>query len=66
VLSGTAVAQIGDQTHSAAQGALIVPAGVQFNLSNPSVLPFRAIAVLPVGGRAQIGQQASFTPPWIV
>ena len=49
----------------AAGGALIVPAGIEFTLTNPGDEPFEAIASLPVGGRATVaGEQ--ITPPWAV
>jgi mannose-6-phosphate isomerase-like protein (cupin superfamily) len=64
-LSGTALAQIGGDTHLLAEGdALIVPAQTEFTLSNPGPDAFVAIAVLPVGGTARIGQAPAFAPPW--
>jgi mannose-6-phosphate isomerase-like protein (cupin superfamily) len=48
----------------AAGGAVIVPSDTDFSLSNPHDKPFEAVAVLPVGGRAMIGDAPPFTPPW--
>ncbi len=48
----------------AAGGAVIVPEDTDFALSNPHDAPFEAVAVLPVGGRARLGDQPAFTPPW--
>lgn len=44
-------------------GALIIPRGTDFALANPYTLPFRAVAVLPVGGAAIVGGD-TFVPPW--
>ena len=65
VLSGTAIAEIGKERHRLSVGdAIIVPAMTDFSLSNDSAEPFEAIAVLPVGGQAIIGNDAPFVPPW--
>jgi mannose-6-phosphate isomerase-like protein (cupin superfamily) len=64
VLSGRAQVQLGDVTRQAGAGdTIVVPAGVQFGLANSGDEPLRAIACLPVGGQACLGDQA-FTPPW--
>jgi mannose-6-phosphate isomerase-like protein (cupin superfamily) len=64
-LSGSATAQIGTEKYVVAAGdTLIVPAFVDFTLSNPNETDFSAIAILPVGGQAVIGSDAPFTPPW--
>jgi quercetin dioxygenase-like cupin family protein len=44
--------------------AVIVPAHVDFALSNPHDTPFEAVAVLPIGGQAVMGSAMPFTPPW--
>jgi quercetin dioxygenase-like cupin family protein len=44
--------------------ALIVPAHTNFTISNHSDSNFRALAVLPVGGQAQLAGELPFTPPW--
>ena len=46
-----------------AGGAVIVPPGTEFALANPYDEPFRAVAVLPVGGEAMMGGE-TFIPPW--
>lgn len=64
-LSGQATATIGGQTHHMQPGdALVIPANTDFSLANPHAMPFNAVAVLPVGGMAQIGVDPAFTPPW--
>jgi quercetin dioxygenase-like cupin family protein len=63
-LEGEAIARLGGDEHRVTPGsALVVPAGVTLELSNPHARPFRAVAVLPVGGQAALGQEL-FTPPW--
>jgi mannose-6-phosphate isomerase-like protein (cupin superfamily) len=44
--------------------AVIVPADTDFALFNPGDVPFEAIAVLPVGGKAVLPDAPPFTPPW--
>ena len=62
-LAGRAVLHIdGAEHHLAAGGAAIVPANVDFALSNPNAAPFEAIAVLPVGAQAIFGGNPPFTP----
>ena len=64
-LEGRAIAVIGDATHELTpESALIVPANTLFSLSNPGSVPFRAVAILPVGGQALISGGRAFTPPW--
>jgi mannose-6-phosphate isomerase-like protein (cupin superfamily) len=46
-----------------AGGAVIVPARTEFALANPYAEPFRAVAVLPVGGEAVMDGE-TFIPPW--
>jgi len=63
-LEGQALARLeGEEFNFTPGSALIVPAGVSLELSNPHSNPFRALAVLPVGGQAAVGGQV-FTPPW--
>ena len=33
-------------------------------IRNPDATPFRAVAILPVGGQARIAGQPAFVPPW--
>jgi uncharacterized cupin superfamily protein len=64
-IEGEAQARVGEQLHMFAPGcALTVPKEVEFELSNPGAVRFRAVVVLPVGGQAVIGDEAPFTPPW--
>jgi mannose-6-phosphate isomerase-like protein (cupin superfamily) len=66
-LEGRALARIGDKTYEVTAGsALVVPADTEFEISNPDPTPFRAVAILPVGGQAIIAGGAPFTPPWAV
>jgi mannose-6-phosphate isomerase-like protein (cupin superfamily) len=65
VLSGTAIAEIGKEQYRVSEGdVIIVPAMTDFSLSNEGAEAFEAIAVLPVGGQAIVGNDAPFTPPW--
>lgn len=64
-LQGRALAEVGDERHELRAGcALVVPAGTAFALANPGPEPFRALAVLPVGGQVVLDDGAPFTPPW--
>lgn len=64
-LDGAARATVGDRTHELRPGcALVVPAGTELRLDNPSDAPFRAVAMLPVGGQALLDGQEAFTPAW--
>jgi quercetin dioxygenase-like cupin family protein len=63
--AGCAVVTLDGVSHELSVGcALIVPADVDFALSNPHDMPFEAVAVLPIGGRARMGSAPPFTPPW--
>jgi mannose-6-phosphate isomerase-like protein (cupin superfamily) len=65
VLDGIGRFTIGaEEFDVSAGGAVIVPADTDFSLSNPHDKPFEAVAALPVGGRARIGDAPPFTPPW--
>ena len=67
ILAGQALAHIdGDEYAVGAGDTLIVPAGSAFSLANPHAELFEAIAVLPVGARASIGDGQWFMPPWTV
>lgn len=64
-LEGCAEVGIDGQRQALRAGdALVLGVGQTLSLSNPGSLPFRALAVLPVGGQAVIGDQPAFTPPW--
>ncbi|ATQ77182.1 cupin [Massilia violaceinigra] len=64
-LEGHATAKIGDQSFEVTPGsALVVPPHTMFTITNSGATPFKAVAVLPVGGQAVIAGQPAFTPPW--
>ena len=64
-LAGRARATVGAEAHTLEPGdTLIVPAGETFALANPGSAPFEALAVLPVGGKAELPGMAPFSPPW--
>lgn len=66
LLSGRAVFTLGEEEVEAGAGdAVIVPAHTLLSLANPYIEPVEAIAILPVGARARIGEDGEpFTPPW--
>lgn len=64
-LEGRALATVGGQAYEVTPGsALVVPPHTMFTITNPDAAPFKAVALLPVGGQAVIAGQAPFTPPW--
>ena len=64
-IEGRALAQLGAETQELTPGsALVIPAAIEFSIHNPHPAPFKAVAVLPVGGQATIAGQPAFTPPW--
>jgi quercetin dioxygenase-like cupin family protein len=64
-LAGSAVASLQDEHIEIHAGdTLIVPAGEVFSLGNSSSETFDAIAVAPVGVRAQMPTGESLVPPW--
>jgi quercetin dioxygenase-like cupin family protein len=66
-LRGCARIEVAGVTHDLTAGsAIAVPANTTMSLANPGTEPFHAIAVLPVGGQAVIGDEPAFTPPWAV
>jgi mannose-6-phosphate isomerase-like protein (cupin superfamily) len=65
VLEGTASVRLADTTETASAGdAILVPADVQFELTNAGGTPLRLICCLPVGGQARLADGTTFTPPW--
>lgn len=63
-MAGSAIATLGGMDHPLAPGdTLVVPAGVEFMLANPSEYAFEAFVSFPVGGQAQT-HGGTFTPPW--
>ena len=64
-LQGCAQLEVGGVAYELPAGcAFAVPANTTMSLSNAGPEPFHAIAVLPVGGQAMIGEEPAFTPPW--
>jgi quercetin dioxygenase-like cupin family protein len=64
-IDGSAIADIDGERHVVSAGeTLIIPAYVDFALSNPNEAGFAAIAIFPVGGQAVVGKDVPFTPPW--
>ena len=65
VLEGTASAQIAGHAEPAQAGdAIVVPAGVEFELANAGAGPLRLVCCLPVGGQGRLADGTTFTPPW--
>ncbi len=65
VLDGSASVRIGDVSGSAERGdAIVVPAHIDFELSNASDTVLTMLCCLPVGGQALLDGGATFTPPW--
>ena len=65
-LEGSAVVEVGgQQTIVGAGDCLILPATTPFTLTAGQEGPFRAVACMPVGGRAiMLPDGATFVPPW--
>jgi mannose-6-phosphate isomerase-like protein (cupin superfamily) len=65
VLEGTASVRIaGSDGRAEAGDAIVVPAGVEFELANADAGPLRLVCCLPVGGQGRIADGDPFTPPW--
>ncbi|MBA2308748.1 MAG: cupin domain-containing protein [Pseudonocardiales bacterium] len=65
VLSGRAAVRLGGQRYEAEQGdAIVVPAATAFELAPAGDTALTALCCLPVGGRARVGDDEPFTPPW--
>ncbi len=64
VLEGSATTTVDGREATAEAGdAIVVPAGVPFEISNSAVGPLRLLCCLPVGGEA-VTADGRFTPPW--
>lgn len=64
VQGGRARVRLGDHQGEAGPGdAIVVPAGVEFEVSNCSDETLALLCCLPVGGQAVLGGD-TFTPPW--
>jgi mannose-6-phosphate isomerase-like protein (cupin superfamily) len=65
VLDGVASVRVGDVSGAARPGdAIVVPAGVAFELANQGDAALRLLCCLPVGGQARLDDGTMFTPPW--
>jgi mannose-6-phosphate isomerase-like protein (cupin superfamily) len=65
VLEGAAAVRIAGVAEAAAAGdAIVVPAGVDFEIENASAGPLRLVCCFPVGGQACMADGTPFTPPW--
>jgi quercetin dioxygenase-like cupin family protein len=65
VLDGEADVRIGgDASHARPGDAVVVPADVEFELSNAGDRQLRLLVCLPVGGQARLPDGSVFTPPW--
>ncbi len=63
-LAGAAEARFADTTERVeAGGALVIPAGREFVISNPGTAAFEAVVVLPAGAGAVV-DGVRFVPPW--
>lgn len=64
-LEGTATVTCGDERRELPAGsALIVPANTTFSIENRGADVFKAVAVLPVGGQAVLGDGTRLAPLW--
>ena len=65
VLAGSAHVRVGDAAAGLAGpgDAIVVPAGVELELTNATDEPLRLLCCLPVGGQAVV-DGTTFTPPW--
>jgi len=65
VLSGAASVRIdGVDTAATTHDAIVIPAGVEFELSNRGQQPVRLLCCFPVGGEARLPDGTMLTPPW--
>jgi mannose-6-phosphate isomerase-like protein (cupin superfamily) len=65
VLKGAASLRFADGHEEATAGdAIVVPAGVDFELTASGNEPVELVCCLPVGGQARLGDGTTFTPPW--
>jgi quercetin dioxygenase-like cupin family protein len=67
ILDGRLRITLGDDVHDVGPGdAVIAPAHQLLSIANPTDVPVKAIAILPVGAQGRIGDGEPFTPPWAV
>src|SRR5579885_396420 len=66
VLEGRACVRIdGEDGQAGAGDAIVVPAGVPFELANGGETPLHLVCCLPVGGQGRLDDGTQFTPPWV-
>ena len=64
-IEGHALANLSGEVFEMTPGsAIVIPPETEFSIRNPHAEPFRAVAVLPVGGQVTMAGQQPFTPPW--
>ena len=65
VLAGAASVTIGGRDDVARVGdAILVPADVDFEITNAGETPLRLVCCFPIGGQARVADGDAFTPPW--
>ncbi len=65
VLDGEALVDIRGLPERAYPGdAIVVPADVEFALTNEGDVPLRLLCCFPVGGQGRMSGGDPFTPPW--
>jgi mannose-6-phosphate isomerase-like protein (cupin superfamily) len=65
VLAGVASVRIDGRADAARAGdAIVVPAGVEFEIANAGGDVLRLVCCFPVGGQARFADGEPFTPPW--
>ena len=65
VTAGVARVRLGAELSQARMGdVVVVPRGVEFELSAEGTAPLEALCCFPVGGQARLPNGQAFTPPW--
>jgi mannose-6-phosphate isomerase-like protein (cupin superfamily) len=65
VLSGEASVRIdGVDATASSFDAIVIPPGVEFEISNSRDEPLRLLCCFPVGGQARLVDGTMLTPPW--
>jgi mannose-6-phosphate isomerase-like protein (cupin superfamily) len=65
VMEGVASVRIAGRAGQARAGdAIVVPPGLEFELSNAGDGPLRLVCCLPVGGQGRLADGRTFVPPW--
>jgi mannose-6-phosphate isomerase-like protein (cupin superfamily) len=64
-LRGSAVVILNGEEFSFSPGdGLSVPPSTPFQIRNDGADPFEAVACMTAGGKARVGEEAPFSPPW--